>query len=111
GRAYSLRGPVLPGLRLGRQLGFPTANLQIDGLAYPPTGVYVADALLGPEHFRAAVNIGHRPTVSSLPKLLVEAHLLAFDRDIYGQELELIFLKKLRDEHRFSSRNALQAQI
>jgi riboflavin kinase/FMN adenylyltransferase len=111
GRAYSLRGPVLPGLRLGRQLGFPTANLRIDGLAVPPTGVYVADALLGQEQFRAAVNIGHRPTVLPLPQLLVEAHLLAFDRDIYGQELELIFLKKLRDEHRFSSRNALQAQI
>lgn len=111
GRTYSLRGPVIEGMRLGRQLGFPTANLQIAGLAVPPTGVYVADALVGQERFRAAVNIGHRPTVSPIPQLLVEAHLLAFDRDIYGQELELIFLRKLRDERRFSSRNALQAQI
>jgi riboflavin kinase/FMN adenylyltransferase len=111
GRAYSLRGAVIPGLRLGRQLGFPTANLQIAGLAVPPTGVYVADALLGQERFRAAVNIGHRPTVSPVPQLLVEAHLLAVDRDIYHQELELVFLKKLRDEHRFPSQNALRAQI
>jgi riboflavin kinase / FMN adenylyltransferase len=112
GRPYSLRGVVIPGQRRGAQLGFPTANLEVAGLLLPPSGVYVAHAQLGPDRFRAAVNIGHRPTVPSpAPPLQVEAHLLDFDRDIYGRTLDLTFLKRLRDEQKFPSANALQAQI
>ncbi|MGA2175075.1 MAG: bifunctional riboflavin kinase/FAD synthetase [Verrucomicrobiota bacterium] len=112
GRPYSLRGPVIQGGRFGRKLGFPTANLDVTGIVVPPSGVYVAEAQVGANRWRAAVNIGHRPTVSSAaPPLQVEAHLLDFDRDIYGQELELTFLKKLRDEQKFPSAAALRAQI
>ncbi len=112
GRPYALCGTVIEGQRLGRKLGFPTANLEVMGLLTPPPGVYAAEAQFGEAHFRAAANIGHRPTVHSAdPQLHVEAHLLDFDRDIYGQALELVFLKKLREEKRFSTTEALKAQI
>ena len=112
GRAYSLRGVVIKGDHIGRKLGFPTANLDITGLLTPPPGVYVAEAQTISLRHRAAVNIGHRPTIHSAdPQLHVEAHLLDFDGDIYGQELELVFLKKLRDEKKFPMLDDLRAQI
>jgi len=111
-RPYALRGAVIEGERLGRKLGFPTANLDVTGLLTPPPGVYAADAHIAAARYRAAVNIGHRPTLHSAdPQLHVEAHLLDFEGDIYGQALELVFLKKLRDEKKFPTPAALRAQI
>ncbi len=112
GRTYTLCGPVIAGARLGRKLGFPTANLDVAGTLVPPAGVYAAEARWGGETRRAAVNIGRRPTVySSEGGLSVEAHLLDFAGDIYGQEIELTFLKQLREERQFPSEAALQQQI
>jgi riboflavin kinase/FMN adenylyltransferase len=112
GRPYTLCGPVVVGQRLGRKLGFPTANLDVAGILVPPAGVYAADAQVGKQTHRAAVNIGHRPTIASpAGGLCVEAHLLDFAQDIYGQEIELTFGKKLRDERKFSSATALRQQI
>jgi len=112
GRPHALCGTIIHGEHLGRKLGFPTANLDVTGLLVPPTGVYAAEAQIGQARWRAAVNIGHRPTVRSAdPQLHVEAHLLDFDGDIYGQALELMFLKKLRDEKKFPSPELLKAQI
>jgi riboflavin kinase / FMN adenylyltransferase len=112
GRAYSLCGPVIKGQQFGRKIGFPTANMDVAGVIVPPLGVYVASASIGGESRRAAVNIGYRPTVvTGDPQIHVEAHLLDFDRDIVGQELELTFLRKLRDEKKFPSIEALRAQI
>jgi riboflavin kinase/FMN adenylyltransferase len=112
GRAYTLCGPVIEGQHLGRKLGFPTANIDVTGILVPPTGVYAADARVGAESRRAAVNIGYRPTVQSDdPQIHVEAHLLDFDRDVVRQNLELTFLKKLREERKFPSTEALRAQI
>jgi riboflavin kinase/FMN adenylyltransferase len=112
GRTYTLCGPVIAGARLGRKLGFPTANLDVAGTLVPPAGVYAADARWGGQTHRAAVNIGRRPTVyASEGGLCVEAHLLDFAGELYGQEIELTFLKKLREERQFPSAAALQAQI
>ncbi len=112
GRPYALCGPVIEGQRLGHKLGFPTANLDTANLVVPPNGVYAAEALIAGKSFRAAVNIGHRPTVQSAdPILHVEAHLLDFNADVYGQTIELVFLRKLRDEKKFPDLAALQAQI
>jgi len=112
GRTYSLVGTVIAGDRLGRQLGFPTANLEISGLVLPPTGVYAAQARVNTTLHRAVVNIGSRPTLQGLrPTLRVEAHLLDFEADLYGRELELIFVKKLRDERKFPSLRDLREQI
>jgi riboflavin kinase / FMN adenylyltransferase len=111
-RPYALRGKVIEGAHLGRKLGFPTANLDITGLLVPTPGVYAAEARLAAARYRAAVNIGHRPTVHSAdPQLHLEAHLLDFDGDIYGQALELVFLQKLREEKKFPTPAALSAQI
>jgi riboflavin kinase/FMN adenylyltransferase len=112
GRPYSLCGTVIKGEQLGRKLGFPTANLEVTGLLVPPTGVYAAEAQIGAARHRAAVNIGHRLTIrTSDPQVHVEAHLLDFDKDIYSQTMELVFLKKLRDEKKFPTPEILRAQI
>src|SRR5690606_24285404 len=100
------------GDRVGRKLGFPTANLDITGLVIPPAGVYAAVAhgtgLLRP----AAVNIGRRPSLHSPQKeLTVEAHLLEFQGDLYGTKLELEMHQRLREEKAFDSMNSLTRQI
>jgi riboflavin kinase/FMN adenylyltransferase len=112
GRPYTLTGPVITGQQLGTKLGFPTANLDVAGILTPPAGVYAASARISRQTFRAAVNIGWRPTVApGETQLHVEAHLLDFAGDLRGQELELTFLQKLREEEKFPSLEALRAQI
>lgn len=112
GRSYTLGGSVIHGDQLGRQLGFPTANLDVADLVIPPPGVYAAHALHARGNHRAAVNIGMRPTLSNPnPCLHVEAHLTGFDGDLYGQSLELQFVRRLRSEMKFPNLNALKEQI
>ena len=112
GRAYSLAGKIVRGDQLGAKLGFPTANLDVTGLALPPNGVYAVHAHVRSQTYRAVVNIGSRPTLNNpTPELRVEAHLLDFTGDIYGEEMEITFLEKLRDEMKFPSLTALQEQI
>ncbi len=114
GRRHALTGEVEAGNRLGRQLGFPTANLGVGGLVLPPPGVYAAFAL-GAGHgirYPAAVNLGRRPTVDGPgAEFRVEAHLLSFSGDLYGRRIELELHERLRDEARFPSREALVEQI
>lgn len=110
-RRFTAGGEVVRGDQRGRTIGFPTANLAVwDRQLLPANGVYAAYARLGDERFLAATNIGVRPTVSDT-KLVVEAHLLDFDRDIYDKELELEFVARIRDEQKFSGLDALKAQI
>ncbi len=112
GRPWALAGKVVRGDQMGHQLGFPTANLDATGLALPPNGVYAANVLAGGRTHRAVVNIGMRPTLKTpVPQLRVEAHLLDFKADLYGQELEIVFHEKLRDEKKFASLDELKAQI
>jgi riboflavin kinase/FMN adenylyltransferase len=112
GRAYSLAAPVVRGDGLGHQLGFPTANLDATGLALPPHGVYAVHAETGGKTYRAVLNIGLRPTLQNPnPQLRVEAHLMDFAGELYGQELELAFVDKLRPEAKFPSLAELRAQI
>jgi riboflavin kinase/FMN adenylyltransferase len=112
GRAYSLAGHVVRGDQFGRQLGFPTANLEVSGLMLPPNGVYIVQATMQGETHRGVLNIGYRPTLqNSAPQLRVEVHLLDFGDDLYGKELEVTFVEKLREEQKFSSTEALTDQI
>jgi riboflavin kinase/FMN adenylyltransferase len=112
GREYALSGTVVRGDELGRQLGYPTANIDVRGMAVPPKGVYVVHAHIDGRRYRAVANIGHRPTLRNpAPELRVEAHLLDFDEDVYNREMELTFVQKLRDEQEFSSVEALREQI
>jgi riboflavin kinase/FMN adenylyltransferase len=112
GRAYSLAGKVLRGDGLGRQLGFPTANIDPAGLALPPKGVYAVHAQAAGKTWRAVLNLGLRPTLRNpAPQLRVEAHLIDFEGDLYDQELEVTFGERLRDEQRFASLAQLRDQI
>jgi riboflavin kinase / FMN adenylyltransferase len=112
GRSYSLTGEVIRGDQLGRALGFPTANIDVGGLVVPPNGVYAAHARAADRTHRAVVNIGLRPTLQNPdPRLQVEVHLLDFSGDLYGKELEIAFVAKLREEKKFPSREALREQI
>jgi riboflavin kinase / FMN adenylyltransferase len=112
GRAYSLTGTVVQGDGLGHQIGFPTANLDATGLALPPHGVYAVHAEAGGKTCRAVLNIGLRPTLRDPhPQLRVEAHLIDFAGDLYGQELEVAFVERLRAEKQFASLAELRDQI
>lgn len=112
GRPYAICGQVLEGDKIGRQLGFPTANLDVNQLVLPPGGVYAACTEVNAARYQVALNIGTRPTISGAkPQLRVEAHLLDFTGDLYGSELEVQIGSKLRAEHKFSSPAALQEQI
>ena len=112
GRPYAICGRVEAGDRLGRQLGFPTANLNAANLILPPPGVYSAVTRVNQQLYHAALNIGWRPTVAAAaPSLRVEAHLLDFDGELYNVELELELGVKLREERRFASTAELRAQI
>jgi riboflavin kinase / FMN adenylyltransferase len=108
GRPFTVRGIVTKGDQRGRELGFPTANIVPDDrIAVPGHGVYAAFAHGHP----AAVNVGVRPTFDSGRGLLVEAYLLDFDEDLYGQTLRIAFVERLRGEKRFDSVDDLVAQM
>jgi riboflavin kinase/FMN adenylyltransferase len=112
GRTYAISGRVVEGDRLGRQLGFPTANLDATNLILPPNGVYSGCTRFAGKLYRVALNIGLRPTIDSAePQLRVEAHLLDFDGRLYGEELEIEIGEKLRDERKFNSPDELREQI
>jgi riboflavin kinase / FMN adenylyltransferase len=112
GRPYAICGIVREGDKIGRQLGFPTANLDAANLVLPPSGVYAGSTKLAGNIFRVALNIGFRPTVASAkPELRLEAHLLDFAGDLYGKELEVEFAGKLREERKFTSPADLRGQI
>jgi riboflavin kinase / FMN adenylyltransferase len=112
GRPYAIAGRVAAGDRIGQQLGFPTANLDVAGLVLPPGGVYTGLTRVQNKLYRVALNIGLRPTVvSAAPQLRVEAHLLDFNGDLYGMELEVEIGNRLRDEKKFTSAAELRTQI
>lgn len=127
GRPVSVFGCVVRGSELGRRLGFPTANLDLHHELHPPPGVYACRARLvagegsgdAGTRYPAACNIGFRPTVRSHAGLegvaagaaSVEVHLLDFEGDVYGAQIELEFVARIRDEMRFPDLGALSAQI
>ena len=112
GAPFQIRGTIVHGDKRGRTLGFPTANLVPDSaLVVPGHGVYVCRAFVGGREHIAAVNVGVRPTFKTGRGLLVEAYLLDFDGDIYGAELRLDFLERLRGERRFDTVDALVQQM
>ncbi len=115
-RPYSLAGIVAGGRQIGRTIGFPTANISLGDARklIPKTGVYAAVATCrNGMAYPSVVNIGHRPTVekSAAAPLSVEAHLIGFDGDLYGQQLGLGFIARIRPEQRFPDLEALRCQI
>lgn len=111
GRSYTLTGAVVRGEGRGRTIGIPTANLDVwEEQHLPANGVYAALAAIDGRKYAAATNIGVRPTVDGQHQT-IEAHLLDFDQDLYGQEVRLSFVGRIRDEQKFSGLDALVAQI
>ncbi|MBZ0293073.1 MAG: bifunctional riboflavin kinase/FAD synthetase [Anaerolineae bacterium] len=111
GRGYAVSGKVIQGQQRGRTIGFPTANIAVwEEQALPANGVYAGWASLGNERFMAVTNIGVRPTFAG-DDITVEAYLLDFNREIYGQQLTLTFETRLRPEKKFENIQALVEQI
>ncbi|MEI6070630.1 MAG: bifunctional riboflavin kinase/FAD synthetase [Verrucomicrobiae bacterium] len=111
GRRYSILGTVRHGEGLGRQLGFPTANLAAHNEQFPPDGVYAVRVRVGAARFPGVANIGTRPTVTSDGERLLEVHLLDFSENLYGQDIEAEFVRFLRPEKKFSGLPSLRDQI
>ena len=112
GAPFQMRGTVVHGDKRGRTLGYPTANLVPDpALVVPDHGVYACRAEIAGERHLAAVNVGVRPTFATGRGLLVEAHLIGFEGDLYGEQLRIAFLERLRGEKRFESVDALVQQM
>ena len=112
GREYTILGTVSGGEKLGKKIGFPTANLSAHSEQFPPDGVYFAEAWLDGVLLHGVVNLGFRPTVSSgQPERILEIHLLDFEQDIYGKDLEIRFVRYLRPEKKFENVDALIRQI
>ena len=112
GREYTILGTVTHGDNLGKKIGFPTANLSAHSEQFPPNGVYFADARVNGVLYYGVINLGYRPTVSSgKSERVLEIHMLDFDRDIYGEDVEVRFMRHLRPERKFESLESLAQQI
>ena len=111
GRNFSIGGKVVTGEKLGRTIGFPTANVEVGPeMAVPGNGIYATRAFVGDECFMAATSIGTRPTFDGKGRT-IEAFLLGFDRNLYNRQLRLEFVQRLRDELKFDSVEALLEQM
>jgi riboflavin kinase/FMN adenylyltransferase len=106
-RPYSMSGKVVHGAKLGRQLGFPTANIHMRHERPALTGVYAVKL----DGLNSVANLGFRPTIAGAQKLMLEVHVLDFNADLYGQHVHVEFLHKIRDEAKFDGLDALKAQI
>lgn len=113
GRAYTLGGTVVRGFHIGRELGFPTANLKPDEeKLIPAHGAYAVWAVLSNgERHGAMLNIGNRPTIGNGEAVSIEVNIFDYDGDLYGQRLTLEFVSRLREEQRFATREELSAQL
>lgn len=105
-----IRGVVEHGRRLGRELGFPTANLAVDEALAAEDGVYASLVEVGGVRYRAMSNLGRNPSVGGQPRHL-ETHLFGFEGSLYGREVHVVLLRKVRDERRFDTVGELRAQI
>ena len=110
GRRYSIMGEVVKGEGRGRQIGFPTANIDASNQMLPPSGVYAVQVKLGGCGFAGVLNMGTRPTFDG-EKFQIETHLFDFEKMIYGEEIEISFVKKIRAERKFPNPEVLVNQI
>src|SRR5688572_27936017 len=111
GHPYALVGTIVEGKRRGRELGFPTANLQTDNELIPPHGVYATTLTIEGIVHAAVTNIGVNPTFGDGNAISIETHVLSYDGQLYGKRVHLGFVQRLRDERRFDDVDALRAQI
>ncbi|MCR5350309.1 MAG: bifunctional riboflavin kinase/FAD synthetase [Acholeplasmatales bacterium] len=111
GRPYSIRGIVKFGLQNGRILGYPTANIDYRNYFLPKCGVYFVNVIIDGVTYLGMCNIGHNPTIEFKEEVRMEVNIFNFDEDIYGESIEIIFVKHIRDEHKFKSVEDLKKQL
>ena len=111
GHHFFIDGAVIRGAARGRELGFPTANLQTENELLPPAGVYATTATVDGVVYPSVTNVGMRPTFRDVDRLQIETHLLGVERDLYDVIVRLAFVQRLRDERPFADVDALKAQI
>jgi len=109
---YSLSGKVVKGNQMGRKLGFPTANVKVTDeiKLIPADGVYAVNVVVEDTHYNGMMNIGFRPTVDGLTHT-IEVHIFDFEKDIYGGDIKISFIDRIRDEMKFDSIEALKNQL
>ncbi len=112
GREYLMMGKVVEGKKLGRTIGFPTANIEVlnEHKLIPADGVYVVEVLIGSELYKGMMNIGNRPTVNGTNKT-IEVNLFDFDKNTYGEMVKIFFHQRIRDEKKFNGLDELKAQL
>jgi riboflavin kinase/FMN adenylyltransferase len=112
GRPFSVQGKVVKGDHRGASLGFPTVNLTVDDkMALPPDGVYATRAYIGGKEYQAMTNIGKNPTFGSDHARSIESFVLNYNQDIYGKEVKIALIQRLREEKTFASVEDLKRQI
>lgn len=113
GYNYFISGKVIHGDKIGRKMGFPTANIKVndDRKLLPATGVYAVEVFLGTEKFRGMLNIGIRPTVSNTGIMRLEVYIFDFDRDIYDKNIRVALVARIRGERKFENIEELKAQL
>lgn len=111
GRPFSILGTVVRGNRIGRTLGYPTANLDAHNEASPPMGVYATQAILGGRAYPGVLSFGHHPTVARAPRPVLELHLFDLRMNLYRRRIEVFLIRRLRGEKRFPSLEALISRI
>jgi riboflavin kinase/FMN adenylyltransferase len=113
GRNYSLSGKVVEGTKRGRTLGFPTANLEVENETklVPQNGVYFVLVQVDEQNYYGVLNVGLRPTFNNRIVPIAEVHILNFDKNLYGKNILVEFIKRLRDEKKFNSIDELKVQI
>lgn len=112
GSQFHINGKVEKGAQLGRQIGFPTANITYpEGIVKVPYGVYCVEVSVEGHKYSGVLNWGIKPTVGNIQKPITEVHILNFNQDIYGKEVQISFIEKLRDEKKFGSLSELKLQI
>jgi riboflavin kinase/FMN adenylyltransferase len=111
GDYYSIIGEVIHGAKKGRMIGYPTANISTNGYFIPKRGVYVTLTKVGNVWHHSMTSVGHNPTLNCRIDLSIEANIFDFDEEIYGETIEIKFIKRLRDEVKFTSIEALINEI
>jgi len=112
GRPFSLLGKVTHGEHRGTGIGFPTVNLTVDPkMALPPDGVYATRANIGGKEFQAMTNIGRRPTFGDNNERTIESFILNYNQEIYGKEVKIEIIQRLREEKHFDSIEELKKQV
>lgn len=113
GKKYELKGKVVKGNQRGKEIGFPTANIELDNphKLIPMRGVYFVEVDINNRNFYGMMNIGYRPTFNNSSELILEVHIFYFREDIYGESIIIRFIDKLRDEKKFNSVAELKQQL